>query len=239
MIESLLLEIEQLFIQGYWFIPFLIFLSGIVTSIGPCNLSMTPVLLAYINSSSTNEKGGRKGFVLSLAFTLGSALTFVILGIIIALFGGLFGTTQTVFSYIAATVCLLMGLILLNLLHIQLPSLADVGQKIGIKPPTNPKKYRSRRGAFTLGMILGITGSQCGAPILLVILTYVLLNGQMMYGAVLLFLYGLGRGVPLMIIGTITGATVALPKIAAFSEKIEKFAGVFLIGLSLYLFWSA
>ena len=237
MIDSFFYFVEQMFLNNSWYIPLIVFLGGVLTSIGPCNVAMVPLMLAYIGRDS--ESGSKRGFTLALSFTIGTAVTFVILGLIIAFVGGLFGVTQTVFSYVAAVVCLVMGLFLLDLVPFQLPSLATISKKIGIKTSTNSKKYRGHKGAFSLGMILGLAGSQCGTPILFVILTYVLLKGQISYGALLLFIYALGRGLPLIIAGSISGFIKTLPKIAQYSKKIEIFVGIFLILLSFYLFWIA
>ena len=70
----------------------LVLLAGIITSFGPCNLSMIPVLMAYVGGSSSTNK--RRGFMLSLFFTLGTSTTFALLGIVVSLVGGLFGTSK-------------------------------------------------------------------------------------------------------------------------------------------------
>lgn len=68
----------------------LVFLAGIVTSIGPCNLSMAPIIIAYAGGM---EAGRRRSLALSVAFTLGTATTFMLLGLFIAAVGGIFGAT--------------------------------------------------------------------------------------------------------------------------------------------------
>ncbi|MBU1661633.1 MAG: cytochrome C biogenesis protein, partial [Chloroflexi bacterium] len=65
-------------------------------------------------------------------------------------------------------------------------------------------------GAFLLGLISGLVASQCATPALAAILTYVMYTGAIAYGALLLFVYALGRGVPVVLAGTFTGALTSL-----------------------------
>ncbi len=72
------------------------------------------------------------------------------------------------------------------------------------------------------------------------ILTYVMAEKSgILYGALLLFIYALGRGVPIVLAGTFTGALKSLNAIAPLSEKLEKIAGVILVGVGLYFLYIA
>ena len=57
-------------ILGY----FLVFLGGIITSIGPCNVAMIPLIIGYVGGS--HDLPRKKAFLISLVFTLGLAVTF-------------------------------------------------------------------------------------------------------------------------------------------------------------------
>lgn len=206
----------------------LVLLGGVVTSIGPCNLAMVPAIMAYVGGQA--EINRARSFWLSLFFTLGSASTFMLLGVFIALVGGIFGSAQSILYYIVAAVCILVGMSLLHLFQINLPWFSALQQ------------YSPRQGLFgsyTLGMVLGLAGSQCGTPILLAILSIVMLKGNIAYGAVLLFFYALGRGVPVILAGTFTGILKNMPLIAKWSGVMEKAAGIVLLGLGLYFLWIA
>jgi cytochrome c-type biogenesis protein len=75
--------------------------------------------------------------------------------------------------------------------------------------------------------------------VLVAILSIVMLNGKLAYGATLLFAYGLGRGVPIILAGTFTGAIKALPAMQRWTRWMESAAGVTLIGIGLYFIWMA
>ncbi|TDA69879.1 MAG: cytochrome c biogenesis protein CcdA [Clostridia bacterium] len=207
----------------------LVFLGGVVTSLGPCNLSMIPLLMAYI--SGKHDTAGWQGFQLSLFFTLGTAVTFMALGVAIALVGGLFGPARSLLNYLVAAVSITVGLHLLGLIHLHLPVW---GQGLVQKP-----KQANALGAFSLGLVLGLAGSQCATPVLILILSLVMSKGQIVYGASLLLTYALGRGVPVVLAGTFTGLAKGLPALARWSRGIEKAAGFVLLVFGLYYIWQA
>lgn len=207
----------------------LVFLGGVLTSLGPCNLSMVPVVMAYVGG--TAEPTRIRGLTLSAAFTLGSSATFAMLGVLASGVGRLAGPRQSTLSYVAAAVCLLVGLNLLGVLKLNL-SLAG-----RIKMDRMPKP--GHVGAFLLGLVVGLAGSQCGFPVLAAILSIVMAKGKMAYGASLLFTYGLGRGVPVVAAGTFTGILKSVPSIARWTSCTEKVAGAVMLGVGLYFLWAA
>ncbi len=100
---------------------------------------------------------------------------------------------------------------------------------------------RSERdpGALALGLVSGLVASQCATPVLAVILTYVMLKGAIVYGAALLFVYAMGRGVPVVLAGTFTGALKRMQGLGQWSERIERASGVLIIAVGLYFLWIA
>ena len=64
-------------------------------------------------------------------------------------------------------------------------------------------------------------------------------KGLIAYGAGLLFAYGLGRGVPIVLAGTFTGLLKAMPRMARVQRVAEIAAGVILLAVGLYFIWMA
>jgi len=205
----------------------LVFLGGVLTSIGPCNLSMVPVIIAYVGGHANSTRA--KGFWLSTCFTLGSSITFMLLGVVAATVGGLFGTESKILHWFVALVCFAIGLSLLGALKVNFDFMTRF----------QPKRVAMTGliGAFLLGLVVGLAGSQCGTPVLVAILGIVMAKGQLAYGASLLFAYALGRGVPIILAGTFTGVVKALPAMERWTRWMEKSAGVVLIAVGLYLVW--
>ncbi len=63
--------------QSRWLAYGLVFVGGIVTSIGPCNLATIPILVSYVAGTTTPTRG--RAFALSLGFAVGLATTFMLL----------------------------------------------------------------------------------------------------------------------------------------------------------------
>jgi len=201
----------------------LVFLGGIMTSLSPCILSMLPVMLGYIGGLEKPTK--IKGFITSVSFVLGLAVTFAILGIVASLLGKAFGQIGSSWLYIIGLFSIIMGLQLIGVININLPGLKAM-----------PEKKGGFLGSFGVGLLFGLVASPCATPVLAVLMTYVAVQGVLWYGALLLFIYGLGHGLPLIIAGTFTAVLKSLPRLKRWSHYITYLSGGLLIMMGLYLF---
>jgi cytochrome c-type biogenesis protein len=90
---------------------------------------------------------------------------------------------------------------------------------------------RGLPGVLALGLVSGLVASQCATPVLLAILTYVMVQQAAIgYGAALLFVYALGRGVPIVLAGTFTAALKGLRQAGRWSAALEAASGVIMMG---------
>jgi cytochrome c-type biogenesis protein len=207
----------------------LVFLGGVVTSLGPCNVATIPLIVGYVGGSHNLTRP--RAFALSLAFAVGLALTFMLLGVAAALIGGLIGAATRWWYYLVAAICFVIGLNMLGVLRFNLSmAFGGLRERIGLK---------GIPGALALGLVSGLVASQCATPVLVAILTYVMAKGALLYGAALLFVYALGRGVPVVLAGTFTGALKSLQKLGRWSEVIEKASGAIVLAVGLYFLWIA
>jgi cytochrome c-type biogenesis protein len=97
----------------------LVFLGGMVTSIGPCNIATILLIVGYVGGSHDLPRAC--SFALSLVFAVGLALTFMLLGVAAALIGGLIGAATRWWYYLVAAICFVIGLNMFGVLNIQLP----------------------------------------------------------------------------------------------------------------------
>lgn len=210
----------------------IVFWGGVVTSIGPCNVAMVPLIIGYVGRSCNLSRG--RSFVISFAFAIGLAVTFMWLGVAAALVGGIIGGTSRVLFYVAAAVCLAAGLSMLGIVKLPLPQwFAGLRERAGAMMAGIP-------GAFILGLLSGFVASQCATPVLAAVLTYVMTqNSALIYGATLLFVYALGRGVPIVLAGTFTGALKRLQALGRWSLAIERVSGTVILAVGLYFVWIA
>ncbi len=121
-----------------------------------------------------------------------------------------------------------MGLDLLGVIKIKVPAI---------------NRWRPMRtgtlGAFLTGLVFSLAILPCATPILASILSYAAGHGRALYGSGLLFVYGAGIGVPLILFGTSTGLMSSLRPLARWWEVVHRISGIILIGLGFYLLWQA
>jgi len=200
------------------------FLGGLLTSFTPCVYPMIPITAGYVGSRNL---GGSKvrGFILSLSYVLGVALTYSFLGVFAAATGRFFGQVSTnPYAYlIVANIIILLGLSMLDVFTI---------------PSFVPKSASSERGgiggAIIIGMASGFVAAPCTAPVLGVMLAYVASTGNILLGWSLLFVFSLGMGVLLVLVGTFSGLVAALPRSGEWMVKVKKGIGFLMIGLGEY-----
>jgi cytochrome c-type biogenesis protein len=208
----------------------LVFAGGLLTSIGPCNMAMVPLIIGYVGGS--RDLSRQQSFNISLLFAIGLAVTFMILGIIASLVGGLLGGSTRLWYYLVAGVCFVIGLQMLGVLNLALPSwFGGLREKV---------QHKGLPGAFLLGLVSGLVASQCATPVLAAILTYVMAQqASLIYGAVLLLLYALGRGVPIVLAGTFAGLLKGFRSLGRWADWMEKASGVIILLVGGYFLWIA
>jgi len=157
-----------------------VFVGGLLSASSPCVLAILPLVIGYVGGASGGDK--RKSVHYSLLFALGLAITFTILGAVAALFGMLFGQVGALWYWIIGAIIIAMGLSMLGLFEVRIPF-----------PQKWQPKTRGALRAFLLGLLFGIASSPCATPVLVVILTFVASQGQVIYGTVLLFVYAIGH----------------------------------------------
>lgn len=109
----------------------ILYTAGLWTSFSPCSLGLLPITVSYI-SNAANERNDKNTILPTLAFATGLALVFTALGVSASALGGVFGSSSgdggdplasLLLTAISSLVSVLMGLQLLELIRIPLPSL--------------------------------------------------------------------------------------------------------------------
>src|SRR5665811_1192000 len=98
------------YLQGSLSLSFLaVYLAGALVSFTPCMYPVVPITLAYIGTRGAGSK--TRGFILSLIYVSGMAVTYTILGVFAALSGKLFGQIQSnPWTYLfIGNLCVIMG----------------------------------------------------------------------------------------------------------------------------------
>lgn len=219
------------FLRGSVILAFLaVYAAGVLVSFTPCVYPVAPIIVAYIGGRGENTR--LKSFLLSVFYVLGMAVTYTALGAVSALTGKLFGQIQTnPWTYlIVANICILLGLSMLDVfsLHFRLPFSA--------REPSGRKGFA---GSFLVGATSGLILAPCTAPVLGVLLTYVAARQNVIYGMGLFFVFSLGMGTLLIVLGTLSGVLGSLPRSGAWMVWIKRAFGIIMIGMGEYFLVTA
>ena len=197
---------------------------------------MMPAVFGYVTghvaaAEVSGSAAWRRGLGLSATFVLGMSLLFAGIGAAAGALGH--AIMVGVWAYYAvAAICLALGLQMLGLINIRFDALNR------FLPATRPKG-RGFAGAFLFGILFGVVASPCSTPILAAIATIAAARGSAAQGAVMLFVYGLGKGVPLMMLGIASGSLALMRSLSRATGVLTKVGGVALLGAAVYLVWLA
>lgn len=201
------------------------YLAGLLLSMTPCIFPMIPVTVSVIGA----RKGSSlTGFLRSLVYVLGLAVTYAVLGLAAALGGGVVGAAMQN-PWILGAVALLffaMGLAMLDVFHLTLPSF--LGTRLGGGAATG------WGGLFLTGMAAGLVASPCVTPVLVGLLLKIAAEGQWLLGFVRLFVFAWGLGTILVVVGTFSSALSALPRAGEWMVEVKKILGLMLMGAGFY-----
>lgn len=212
----------------------LVLLAGVVAGCNPCCVALYPAAAAmYCGTSATDACCGTSvvvkgsGLKSAIAFMFGIAAATTVLGIIAAMAGRVVGQLGSGFRYAIAAIPLIMGLHLLGWLRLPIGTLPQRAIRNGLT------------GEFGAGFLLSLALTPCGTPVLASVLSYVAYKASVVYGAILLFFYGVGSGLPAVLVGTTARKLTAKLERAGYGLWTERISGTALLILGLFLVWRA
>ena len=219
---------ESLFNSEYAVFGF--FLLGLGLAFTPCVLPMLPLLSAIVIGQNQRPNMWR-AFALSFVYVQGMALTYTLLGLIVAAIGLPFQVAlQHPYVMIGLSIIfVLLALSMFGVFTLQLPS--SLQTKLSLL--SQQQKAGALGGVFLMGMIAGLVASPCTSAPLSGALLYVAQSGDLFTGAITLYLLALGMGVPLILI-TLFGNKI-LPKSGMWMETVKKLFGFVMLALPVFL----
>ncbi len=208
------------------------FIWGVLSILlSPCHLASIPLIVGFIDQQG--QITTRRAFTISLLFSVGILITIAVIGAITAAAGRMMGDIGRYGNYFVAVIFFVVGLYLLDVIRLPMPSAAQPGIK-----------RKGMLAAFILGLVFGIALGPCTfaymAPMLSV--TFKLAATNLSYGILLLLLYGVGHCSVIVLAGTFTEV---VQHYLNWNEKskgaviLKKVCGVLVLLGGLYLIYTA
>ncbi len=219
-LERFIEQFSQALADGSLFSLVIALLAGIVAcGVCPCTL---PVGLGIAGLVSTNtEKKSNKGLFIAFTFFLGIVACLAIMG---ALAGrlGIF-LTENFGRYWAISMALISAIAAV---------IAFYGPRLKINQLTSLRKP-GFAGTFIYGFIFGFGTS--AAPLLL-LLSVVAARGNALFGFLLALSFGVGRGLPFLLVGGFANVVTKFVQLTWFRKSIQIGSGLALLFVSIYYF---
>jgi len=170
--------------------PFLLLLliallAGLLSFLSPCTL---PILPAYFAAMLKTDP--KKQIVMSLSFLAGLSLVFSLLGMSATAIGSFLREHLTIFTQV-------IGIAIMGFGVMTLMGKGFGGLHIAKEKP------RTAIGSFLFGGALGLSWTPCVGPILVALLALASTLDSSIQGGVLLLVYALGLGVPLIVFSSL------------------------------------
>lgn len=216
--------------QGFWLSIVAFFALGLGLAFTPCVFPMYPILTGIIAGAGHRLSTGR-AFLLSMVYVQGMAVTYTLLGLVVASAGLKFqAALQHPYVLIGLSVMfVLLALSMFGLYTLQLPS----SLQTRLSGLSNRQQGGSVVGVAIMGMISGLVCSPCTTAPLSGALIYVAQSGDLWLGGAALYALSLGMGLPLLLLGTSGGKL--LPKAGAWMDVIKQLFGFALLAVPILL----
>lgn len=212
----------------------LVALAGLIVGIAPSSFPLISVAAGMAASRGAVSSGSSRieGLWLATGFVLGIATIDMILGALFGLAG--FAVLRILASYLAlsyfllAAVLIVIGLALLRLVHIVVPTFAP-----------SPKSARGFVGSYLLGLPFGLSTCPACTPLLFPVVVAAAGTASPLMGAVLMATFGLARGVPIVVAATIAGSAAHFRQTRAFTLWAERIGAALVFAAALYFLYQA
>ncbi len=198
-------------------------LAGLLVGIAPGSYPLLAAAAGLAAGSYPDDETRlrNRGFYLASGFVLGIALVDAALGALFGLFGFVILRALAAFMapvyFLLALALVVLGLALLRVIRLRLRLLY-----------ASPRPVNGFGAAFLLGIPFGLSTCPACTPLILPVLMAAAGSGDALMGAALLFVFGLTRGVPILIVGAATKSLARLPSVMMWVPRVERIGGVLL-----------
>ena len=212
-----------------WWTPLVFLALGIGLAFTPCVLPMYPILTGIVLGNG--QLSHSRTFSLSFIYVQGMALTYTLLGLVVASAGMQFqAALQHPYILIGLSILfVLLALSMFGAYTLQLPSRAQTW----LSKLSNRQEGGRAGGVFAMGAISGLVCSPCTTAPLSGALIYVAQSGDLLTGAIALYALAIGMGIPLVLAAMF--GNKLLPKAGIWMQHVKVFFGFILLAVPILL----
>jgi len=230
-----------------------IFGLGILTALSPCSIALLVAMISYVGSlqkqdeKSSTKKVSIQGFWIGVVFTLGMAFVFFIFGLILSSVG-IFIEASTMFYLVAGIILVILGINVfkpLKELLVRTPP-SEKSSSVMMKGQNIFSKLSKKSiylGAFFLGILFAIGWAPCALSLMMPVFILTLSQKiSILMGGLLLFVFGLGHGVPIIPLCTVTSSIRGKlgNKYVSAGKWMQRIFGIIIIAIGVIMairFW--
>ncbi|WP_434762154.1 protein-disulfide reductase DsbD [Vibrio fortis] len=218
---------EQL--SDSWWTPLLFLALGVGLAFTPCVLPMYPILTGIVLGGGKLSQG--RALMLSFIYVQGMALTYTLLGLVVASAGMQFqAAMQHPYVLMGLSVLFVaLALSMFGVYNLQLPSSVQTW----LNNQSNKQQGGNTLGVFAMGAISGLVCSPCTTAPLSGALLYVAQSGDLFTGGIALYALAMGMGIPLMLVAVF--GNKLLPKAGSWMNKVKIVFGFILLAAPIFL----
>lgn len=222
--------LDMLQSDSLWLTLLAFFTGGLLLSFTPCVFPMYPILTGIIVGQGDNLST-KRAFSLSFFYVQGMAITYTLLGVVVALAGAQF---QAMFQHpivliVLSVLFIFLALSMFGVFNLALPS----SWQNKLNNMSNKQEGGSYGGVTAMGAISGLVASPCTTAPLTGALIYISQTGDIVLGASALYVLSLGMGLPLLVLGSSGGKI--LPKAGNWMNVIKNIFGLLLLAVPIFL----
>ncbi len=191
-------------------------LTGLLLCLTPCVFPMIPITVTFFGNQTGGSTAARFG--LGAAYTAGIAVTYGVVGGVVAALGGSVGALFTKPWFLMVLAAIMFGLGL---------SMFDV-YEIGV-PRFIAKQLKSRAGvvgALVMGLLMGFAAAPCAGALVIGAATKVAEIGSVGFGILVFTSIGLGLGLPFMALAALSAGAKAWPKSGGWLGTVKALLGI-------------
>ncbi|RUO19051.1 protein-disulfide reductase DsbD [Aliidiomarina iranensis] len=205
-------------------------LLGLGLAFTPCVFPMYPIISGIIMGQK-RPLSMRRGFMLSFVYVQGMAITYTLLGIVVALAGMQYQAylQHPVLLGVLAALFVIFALAMFGTIAFDLPA----SWRNKLNAISQNQKGGAYPSVFLMGVLSGMIASPCTTAPLSGALLFIAQSGNVLVGGVVLYALSLGMGIPLLAIGASGGKL--LPKSGPWMNSVKVMFGVLMLAVALFL----